>query len=345
MSASGAPDGAPFVSSGYKSIGSFQYDASMDEMLATPDAAYAPPARAVSAADLFDAASPAPALGAAARALFFVDPAWTFLNHGAFGGAARAPFRAAQRWAEHAEAQPLRFFDRELFPLLCESIRALAARVRAPPPCVALAPHATYALSSVIASLALAPGDALFCLDVGYGSVKKMLVAAAERAGARLVVGAVPFPLTTPAALVEAVAAQIPRGAALCVFDHVTSNAGLLLPVAALVAAAHARGARALVDGAHALGSLDLDVPAVGADFYVTNAHKWLASGKGVAALVVADWVLAARPGPADASPDAPPARAPARAPRAASVSHGYGAGFASEFVWDGKRARRLGGE
>lgn len=331
-------NGEFFESRGYSSIGSFQYDRSVDDMLSEPAGTYIAPARAVDVSDLFDASKSPPELGKTFRAAFFLDMGWVFLNHGAFGGAARPALRAAQRWAEYAETQPLRWFDRELFPLLAHSIRAAAALIRAPPANVALVPHATYALSSVIGSLLLQPGDVIFCLDVGYGSVKKMLSAAAERSGARLVVGAVPFPLTTPASFVDAIAAQIPLGATLAVFDHVTSNAGLLLPVAALVAAAHERAARVLVDGAHGLGALDLDVPAIGADYYITNAHKWFASSKGLAVLYVAPWVLAGKPGPADAPLALTVARPPAGPPRAASISHGFGSGFGSEFIWDGCR-------
>ena len=336
---------------GYASIGSFQYDRSIDEMLRESSATYIPPTRAVDVSDLFDPSSPAPELGASFRRSFFVDPSWVFLNHGAFGGTARPALRAAQRWAEHAEIQPLRWFDRELFPLLAHSIRALATLISAPPENVALVPHATYALSSVIGSLSLVEGDVVFCLDVGYGSVKKMLIAAAERVGARLVVGIVTFPLTSPEAFVDAIISQIPIGTSLAVFDHVTSNAGLLLPVTALVAAAHARGVRVLIDGAHGLGALDLNVTAIGADYYISNAHKWLASSKGLAMLYVAPWVLATLPGPADTTTTTTTTatatasattithvRPPAGPPRAASVSHGYGSGFSSEFMWDGCR-------
>ena len=61
----------------------------------------------------------------------------------------------------------------------------------------------------------------------------------------------------------------------LVVVDHITAQSALVLPVAAIAAECHARGVPVLVDGAHAPGSIALDIPATGADWYAANLHKW----------------------------------------------------------------------
>jgi cysteine desulfurase family protein (TIGR01976 family) len=54
------------------------------------------------------------------------------------------------------------------------------------------------------------------------------------------------------------------------------SNANGAIPdVATISALAHRVGALCYVDGVHATPHLPVDVPALGADFYVTSAYKW----------------------------------------------------------------------
>ena len=47
------------------------------------------------------------------------------------------------------------------------------------------------------------------------------------------------------------------------------------MPLAEMAGACRARGVAVLVDGAHAPGAIELDVGALGVDWYAANLHKW----------------------------------------------------------------------
>ncbi len=57
---------------------------------------------------------------------------------------------------------------------------------------------------------------------------------------------------------------------------HVSNTLGTINPVAGIAEAAHAVGARVLVDGAQAAPHLPIDVVALGCDFYAFSGHKML---------------------------------------------------------------------
>ena len=64
---------------------------------------------------------------------------------------------------------------------------------------------------------------------------------------------------------------------------HVSNALGTILPVTAMVEAAHRHGARVLVDGAQAVSHMQVDVQSIGCDFYVFSGHKVFApTGIGV---------------------------------------------------------------
>jgi isopenicillin-N epimerase len=107
-----------------------------------------------------------------------------------------------------------------------------------------------------------------------YGGVLRLWAFVAARSGAS--VRCVPFDELDPHERTRVV---------FC--SHVEWSSGRVNDVAEACRRAHAAGALAIVDGAHAPGQLDLALDAIGADVYCGNCHKWLCAPKGSAFLYV----------------------------------------------------------
>jgi isopenicillin-N epimerase len=227
------------------------------------------------------------------RARWALDDTITFLNHGSFGACPRAVLARQLELRALLEREPVAFFVRTADDLAATARAALGTFLGADPERLAALPNATAGVNTVLRSLAprLHPGDELLVTNHEYNACRNALEFIAEATGSRVVVAAVPFPLAAPEAVTAAlVAATTPR-TRLCLVDHVTSQTGLVLPVADIARSLSARGVEVLVDGAHAPGMVPLDLRALedaGVRYYTGNLHKWICAPKGAAFLSVA---------------------------------------------------------
>lgn len=258
------------------------------------------------------------AYGRSLRSLWQIDPETRFINHGAFGATPLIVAEEQTRWRTRVERNTARFFMNDLPGLLRDTAEAVAPFVGTEPDRVAFTENASSATGAVLRSLDFRPGDEILTTDHVYGAVRNNISYICHRTGAVAVEAAIPLPVIDANAAIAAIEERLTEKTKLIVIDHVTSASALEFPIKGIVELCRGRGVPVLIDGAHAPGMLELNIDAIGADWYVANCHKWLCAPKGAAFIVVADRpVLPIHP---------------------LVISHAYGRGFTAEFDKVGTR-------
>jgi isopenicillin-N epimerase len=221
------------------------------------------------------------------RSPWRLEPGISYLNHGGFGACPDPVLEAQRVWRDRMEAEPSRFFGRELEGQLDEARRTMAAFLGADAEDLAFVANTTAGVSTVLGSLRFAPGDELLATDHEYNASLNALRWAAARDGATVVIAPVPYPVRDPSEVVDGVLSAVTPRTRFALVSQVTSPTALIFPVAAIVRELDRRGVDTLVDGAHAVGMVPVDLAAIGAAYWTGNTHKWLCGPKSAAVLHV----------------------------------------------------------
>ena len=261
---------------------------------------------------------PAPIAEGDLAALFPWDRSYVFLNHGSFGSMPHEVRAAQDRWRAEIEARPIEMLGRRIGELLEPARTAVAGFVGTDAKRLGFVVNATDGINAVLRSLSWQRGDEIVVLDHVYNAMRQSVRRLGDEFGVVMREVSVPLPVKGPEDFVHATVAAFGPRTRMVLIDHITSPTALVVPVARIVQEARTRGIYTLVDGAHAPGSIELSVDAIGADAYTANLHKWCCAPKGCAFLSVAAAV-------ADST-------------HALATSHPYREGFVREFEWQGTR-------
>ena len=152
---------------------------------------------------------------------------------------------------------------------------------------VAIHRNASEALETVIFGLSLKAGDEVVLSRFDYPNCINAWKQRELRDGIRLVW----VELNLPSEDNEYMAAQYVKAftkkTKVVHVTHVYNWTGQIVPVRMIADAAHQRGISVLVDGAHSFAHFEYAIPDLGADYFGTSLHKWLAACIGTGMLYV----------------------------------------------------------
>ncbi len=161
------------------------------------------------------------------------------------------------------------------WPYLTELVKDIAPQFGARADEIVLSRNTTDGMCTVLGGLNLKPGDEILTTHHEHVAAVSPLKLAAQRYG--VVVRYLDIPVFPQDAqeYVDVFAAVVSVKTRLIVFSHITYKTGARLPAQAICAMARDHGIPTLVDGAHSIGMLDLDLHAMDCDFYAGSGHKW----------------------------------------------------------------------
>ncbi len=210
---------------------------------------------------------------------FLFAPSHTPLNHGAFGTYPKSVQKRLHEVQALSEARPDVFVRYQYPNMLDQSRAAIASFLGVPVDEVVLVQNATTAINIVLRNLKFEKGDVILHLSTVYGAVEKTVKYLEETTVVEGVNVGVKYPIDD-GTLVERFHAEIRDAKAggknvkIAIFDTISSVPGVRVPFERLVDICKAEGVLSMIDGAHGVGNIKLDLAGFQPDFFTSNLHK-----------------------------------------------------------------------
>ncbi|TXH76238.1 MAG: aminotransferase class V-fold PLP-dependent enzyme [Lysobacteraceae bacterium] len=220
-----------------------------------------------------------------ARDHMLLPPSVVYLNAGSFGPLPRTVYGAAMDLRRQLAEEPADFLLRKAPSLLWRAREDLAEFVGCAPHRLLFTASVSAAVSLVASSLSLASPGEILLSDQEYLTMRWCWERVAERSGLSLRTFSIPIMPSDPEEIAAAAVQAMGPHTRLIFFSHIVSATGLILPAQRICEEARRREIISVVDGAHAVASIPLDLGDIPCDFYVGSCHKWLLAPSGASFL------------------------------------------------------------
>lgn len=158
-----------------------------------------------------------------------------------------------------------------------------------------LVDNASEGINAVIRNLdpPLGPSDYILDLSIAYGPFKGLYQWLSSRYGIKILEVPIIWPIKGPESIIAPIIAALEANAStinirIAIISHISAYPAVILPVKEIVELFHRYNIPVIVDGAHALGNININIEDMSnVDYYFTNTHKWLYASKSSAILYV----------------------------------------------------------
>lgn len=217
------------------------------------------------------------------RAQFLIPPDRIYLNNGTLGP---SPYVVVDAVTEHTRRVAMTYPPGVAWDDLKQSLSSLLG---GDADGFVFPRNTTEAMNFVAHGLELEPGDEVLTTDhehIGGLEPWKLVTA---RQGLSLHVVSLPVPARSADDLLRAVWSGVTDRTRVMSVSHLTFTTGTILPIRELANRCAERGIVLVVDGAHPPGMIQLDLAALGGDFYASSPHKWLLAPQGTGLLYLSE--------------------------------------------------------
>ncbi|KAI9321547.1 pyridoxal phosphate-dependent transferase [Dichotomocladium elegans] len=232
--------------------------------------------------------------GKALRPLFFLEEGFVPLNHGSFGTCPRSLHPILHDFQVQSELQPDRFLRHLMVDGCSKSRQVLSQLVHCDPEELAMIFNASYGINTVVRSLRFNRGDKIICFSTLYNAVERTMAFLKDTREVELVMIELEYPLTNQEIsniFKDTVQRERAKDAGvpirMAIFDAISSVPGVRFPFEDIIKLCQEYGILSVVDGAHAVGQIPLNLHESDPDFFISNCHKWLFAPRGSAFLYV----------------------------------------------------------
>lgn len=209
-----------------------------------------------------------------------------YLNTGTLGPCRRDTIKESIKMWEELESLPVKFYGKFGAESLAEKTRNVASKfIGCDTDEMLVTNSTTNGMNAIAQGLRLKKGDRILTTDQEHGGGLLCWNYFARYYGVLVDKINIPPGENDAEQILKRIKDNLSKKTKVISVSHILSSTGLRMPIAEISALARANSSLCIVDGAQAVGAIEVNVKKLGCHAYATSGHKWLMGPKGTGLL------------------------------------------------------------